>query len=215
MLLFALPALVCYGQDPNMVGLPQYGVILTGTPESPTPTIVDNAHKYLLAYVLRPTHANGGSIATPRLLTRNFRLNLPINGTPGVSSSVSLMANGVLLSGPGAGPVVKAVLESVIFDDGQFVGDSRYFDNMSIQFDAERLLAQHVVTHPPDIWTELSGLLRPSNVLATQGRTLQESLVFVAQVSLAQDLLATKQKKGEDAAYEVAGRSALLPNVWR
>lgn len=214
LLLFTLTALASFGQNANMVGLPEYGVILTGDIESPTPAIVDGSHKYLLAYVLRVTHANGGSIAAPRLLTRNLRLNLPINGTPVLSNSIAATVNGVVVSGPGAGPVVKAILESVIFDDGQFVGpDSRYFDNMSIQIDAERLLAQHVATHPPDIWTELSGLLEPS--LANQGKTTEEHLVFFAQRSLAQDLVQAKNKQGEAAAFEVAARSALLPNVWK
>jgi hypothetical protein len=214
LLLFTLTALAGFGQNANAVGLPEYGVVLTGDIESPTPTIVDGSHKYLLAYVLRVTHANGGSIAAPRLLTRNFRLNLPINGTPVLSNSIAATVNGVVVSGPGAGPVVKAILESVIFDDGHFVGtDSRYFDNMSIQIDAERLLAQRVATQPPDIWTELSGLLEPS--LANQGKTTEEHLVFFAQRSLAQDLVQAKNKQGEAAAFEIAARSALLPNVWK
>lgn len=156
-------------------------------------------------------------MATPKLLTRNFRLNLPINSTTEMPSTVSTKVNGVVVSGPGAGPVVKAILESVIFDDGQFVGtDSRYFDSMSIQIDAERLLAQHVATHPPDIWTELSGLLEPGNFVAFfEGKTTQQRLVFLAQRSLAQDLVQAKNKQGETAAFEIAGRSASLPNVWK
>jgi hypothetical protein len=216
LLLFTLTALAGLGQNANMVGLPEYGVILTGDIESPTPAIVDGSHKYLLAYVLRLTHANGGSLATPRLLTRNFRLNRPIISTPVPSNSIVAMVNGVVVSGPGAGPVVKAILESVVFDDGQFVGtDSRYFDNMSIQIDAERLLAQRVATQPPDIWTELSGLLEPSNFEAIRGKTTEEHLVFLAQRSLAQDLVQAKNKQGEAAAFEIANRSASLPVLWR
>ena len=117
MLLFALPALVCRAQDATLVGLPEYGVILTGTPAAPRPVIVDGRHKSILGYTINRIGAAGFEL----VVTRNFRLNQDWDiGIPGSTPSGN---RAVQNSGPitpgmptapamqGEGVPVKAVLE--------------------------------------------------------------------------------------------------------
>ena len=68
-------------QDAPLVGLPEYGVTLTGTQAEPT--LVNNSDKGLIGYVVRLAYASGGSDYRRNLQTRSLRLNVTALGSVG------------------------------------------------------------------------------------------------------------------------------------
>ena len=58
----------------KLVGLPEYGVTLTGTVKNAT--ILNNSGKTIIVHVLRFDYAGGGGIYMRKLKTRGMRLRL-------------------------------------------------------------------------------------------------------------------------------------------
>lgn len=146
-----------------MVGLPEYGVTLTGTPAEAT--IVNNSGKGLIGYVLRLEYASGTSDYRRNLNTRGLRLNVSALGLRGRPGFLDLPHDGVAI--PPGGMVrleypavvtifsrsqvastqpVKVVLDALIFAVSQFVGPDmgQRFEVLANQLIAEQELAQRV-----------------------------------------------------------------------
>ena len=227
LLLLVLCTGVLLGQnEPALVGLPGYGVTLTGTPEHPE--IVNNSGRTILAYVIWHRDANGGGPVLPTLKTRELRTALvrPASASaptaaPPQSAGVRTTVNGgpiYTLSNGGVtgGNIIQAVLQNVIFDDGQFVGTDRsyYFDILSARIDGERSLAQSV-SGKQILWDELQAQATQwRNERTPQGST-EERLRQHEGMMLAAELLSVRAKYGEAAAPQIADWSAKLPVVWR
>ena len=106
---------------------PEYGVILSGSPENP---IIENrSGKTVIGYVVMP-----GALQLLALSVAPSGLHdgdsLYAKGAIPVNSTVSILSpfqsaprhNRIKVSSVGQGPIVRAILTSVIFGDGQFVG---------------------------------------------------------------------------------------------
>ena len=57
LLLGAFPALRARGQKPALAGLPEHGVLLTGTPDNPV--IENRSGRAVIAYTLKKADQNG------------------------------------------------------------------------------------------------------------------------------------------------------------
>jgi hypothetical protein len=136
---------VMLGQnEAALVGMPELGVMLTGTPDKPE--VVSNSGRGILGYVILPLNASGLGSFMPTLKTEDLRLALvrptsasgPMATPPRRSSFGKGSADGR--------PIVKAILDAVIFDDGQYAGpdSGQYFEILSGRVDGERALAQAV-----------------------------------------------------------------------
>jgi hypothetical protein len=67
LLLGAFPALRARGQKPALAGLPEHGVLLTGTPDNPV--IENRSGRAVIAYTLKKADQNGHGMNPPVLLT--------------------------------------------------------------------------------------------------------------------------------------------------
>lgn len=229
MLLFALSALAGFGQDANLVGLPEYGVELVGTIENPT--IVNNSGKTIIGRVLRCEYGNvRGAGHYINLTTRGIRLNmknmaagLPPGGTQSpLSGDVRprIASNSIP---PQTITITRCILDAIVFADGQFVGpdEGHYFEPMANQVIAEQAVAERVAAGRNDpaqreaVWAEITHLVPPPPFRPQRSRDPQATLVEQARISVARDLLSAKNESGEAAAYDIADREMAIPKLWR
>ena len=127
LLLGAFPAFRAQGQQPALVGLPEHGVLLTGTPENPV--IENRSGRAIIGYKLMKAGQNGHG---PKLTFPGQPAGIPnggavyANGNVPVSLAGQVQALGVfyspLLADPVQSSIVSATLRCVVFGDGQFVG---------------------------------------------------------------------------------------------
>lgn len=193
-----------------LIGMPQYGVILTGSPDTPEPVIIDGKHKSILAYAIDRQDAAGHGPITEVMATMNVRLNIhhklaitsehePI-GTPSRPSD-------------GYGPIVRAALVLVILDTGEIVGPdpAGSGSRFTTRINAERTFAQELLAHPETTWQNVQAFMGNR-----QGpKSFDESLALDAKRDLIRDMVNTKKEHSEAAGLEVARRSAALPMLWR
>jgi hypothetical protein len=105
---------------------PEYGVTLNGSPENP---IIENrSGKTVIGYVVMPGAPQLLALSVPPSGLHDAD-SLYANGAVPVNSTVSILrpfqARGIG-RGIGPGPIVRAILTSVIFADGQFVGPDEH-----------------------------------------------------------------------------------------
>jgi hypothetical protein len=210
-------ALVAWGQDAvqTLVGLPQYGVELTGTVQNPT--IVNNSGKTIIGYVQCMEYASGGCQYRRNLKTRELRLNLK-------NQSIESPAPVIRAYGPNLTPptFARVVLDVVVFADGQFVGPDQghNFEGMANQLLAEQELAGLVsaarndATKREAAWAEVTRLAQPLSQRLPPPNRPPEFFEW-AQALVARDLMFAKNRSGEDAAYDVADREMAIPKLWR
>lgn len=143
-------ALAAWGQQTALVGLPEIGVTLTGTPAEPT--IVNNSGR--TARFLRLDQSADGGIHMQMLNTRGIRLqtgdykegilagatSVPLSTEPGMPSP-PIISHG---ENPDVNPVpvIKATLEAVVSADGQFVGPASEQSEDEFADMADRLIAE-------------------------------------------------------------------------
>jgi hypothetical protein len=181
-------ALVAWGQQTALVGLPEYGVTLTGTAQNPT--ILNNSGKTIIGHVLCLGYAAlGGCQYRRNLKTRELRLNMknlaagippsglesPLSPPSSGPSSKRVMIRGVILD---ERTLVTVVLDAVVFADGQFVGpdSGNGFEEMSSRVIAEQELAALVSAARNDptkreaAWAEVNRIFKTAYRLGTHGQ---------------------------------------------
>jgi hypothetical protein len=213
-LIMLAAVIMCHAQQSaTLMGLPQYGVILTGSPDTPEPVIVDGKHKSILAYAIDQEDANGHGPIREVLATMNVRLN--IHHALAISSEHEPMGKPSRPVTGEDGPVVRAVLVLVIFDDGQIVGPDAAGSaiRFTTRINAERAYAQELLAHPETVWQHALAIMSARRLPAF--KTFDDSLVFHARQDLARDMVNTKNEHGEAAGLEVAHRAASLPVLWK
>jgi hypothetical protein len=173
----AVVAGVMLGQnEPALVGMPELGVTLTGTAEHPE--VVNNSGRGILGYVIVSLEANGHGSLMPILKTHELRMALlkpaPASG-PMATPPRSSFDNG--------GPTVQAILDAVIFDNGEFVGSDpwQYFVILSGQIDGERTLAQDILAGRVS-WEQLDAQRLPSSLLIEKASVRGSGLRRAASV---------------------------------
>jgi hypothetical protein len=112
-------------------GLPEHGVLLTGTLENPV--IENHSGRTVIAYTVVIPEQGGSMSVHQILLTIHMPDGLPDGGLLRIHGNVHLNP-AVPVQGPMQSPAqqvspgrpVSAVLQSVVFDDGQFVGANEH-----------------------------------------------------------------------------------------
>jgi hypothetical protein len=148
-----------------MVGLPQYGVTLSGTPDDPV--IENHSGRVIIGYNIETADANGrlmggiGQILAPSVLPAGFpdgkslyaMGNFPVD--PNLQRGNRLQVRGA----PGSGPAVRATLTCVIFANGHFVGiDERgIFDRLGNELKA---VQEAGILAKTGAWEQLDALSR-------------------------------------------------------
>jgi len=226
LLLGAFPALRVQGQQ--LVGLPEHGVLLTGTPENPV--IENHSGRAVIAYTLKKADQNGHGMNPLTLLAFSMqpagipdggavyaRGNVPVNLAGqvhvfgGTIRSVPLMQE----VSPELGPIVSATLRCVVFADGQFVGvvgveELWVFEHFGRVIKA---IAEVGLLAKAGAWDQLEALdfssglqLRPSS---SGGETYFERRLA------AWFLVRERKQKGDAAAMQLAEIYASPPTLWK
>lgn len=193
----------------TFVGLPQYGVTLTGDPGKPT--IVNTSGKVILAWVLWQQDATGFGPSGITIETQNLRNGITRTGPTAVAPT-----GGVLRpDGTLQGAFVKATLQAVVFGDGEYVGEDSLnsFQIVSAGIAAERTFAQLVLSKKIS-WAEIEALAEDRSPTKT-ARGPAEAAGLRARANLAGDLVHARQQAGDEIALGAAEWSSKLPVIWR
>ena len=109
------------GELPALQGLPEYGVLLTGTPQNPV--IENHSGRTVIAYVLIAAGQDGGGPVYQILLATTMQPagipdggSLYAIGSRPVNPTVQMKSPAQMVS-PFHGPIVSATLRCVIFAD--------------------------------------------------------------------------------------------------
>jgi hypothetical protein len=127
-------------------GLPEHGVLLTGGPNAPV--ISNNTSRRIIGWTIRYINSPGPSVDATGLALLSIR-NHP--GEPDVIPAYSERAipqNQRQVTGPrGPSTTLQAILDAVIFDDGEVVGPdtSHTFEKVTARIQAEQDMHQRVL----------------------------------------------------------------------
>ena len=189
----------------TLIGLPQYGVELTGSIENPV--IVNNSGKAICEVTVMLYDAAGKPNGTN---TESYCFD-SLDGVvhPGDSAEVhgAVAKSGdpieVHIDNPKNKPVpitVKAVLDSIIFADGSFVGpdNAKWFTDAAISYAISSATASLS-------WPVLESLVK------VQPRNWEESVKY----RVAANLIGTRDSESFDAARKVAEGLMALPKLRR
>lgn len=146
----------------TLVGLPEYGVTLTGTVQEPV--IQNNSGKTIIGHVIRKDYAGGGALTSVNFSDRGAG-EIP----PGQFSTKRAMSGVVTAVNGGVQrtqPFVAATLDAVVFADGEVVGPdtAHNFEQLSRRLAAEQEVAALVSAARNDptkqtaAWAELDRL---------------------------------------------------------
>jgi hypothetical protein len=197
------------GSKETLVGLPQYGVTLTGTPSKPE--IVNNSGKTILAWVLWQQDATGSGPSGITMETQNLRNGITRTGSTAAGPTPAVKRP----DGTDQGPFVKATLQAVVFGDGEYVGEDSLnsFQIVSAGIDRERTFAQSVLSKKIS-WAEIEALAEDRNPTKA-ARGPAEAAGLRARANLAGDLVHARQQAGDEIALRAAEWSSKLPVIWR
>jgi hypothetical protein len=228
----ALPAAVAFllgaaltvraqGQQPAIVGMPEYGVTLSGSPEDPV--IENHSGKVIIGYNIETADANGrlvggiGQIIAPSVLPAGLPDgkslyavgNFPVD--PNLQRGYPVQTHFV----SGRGPAVRATLTSVIFADGHFVGaDERgIFERLGKELKAVKgagILAKTGALDQLDAVTQAFRQMPPQAPPPGEDRN-----VYTFRGLAASRLVETWRRKGDAAAQQLAEIYSSLPTLWK
>jgi hypothetical protein len=204
------------GEQRALQGLPESGVVLTGSPQNP---IVENhSGKTVIGFVVKQADQNGRGPVYRQLLTLSVQpAGIPDGGAVYVQGAVPVnstvgMSLPAQATAVGQGPIVTAILQSVVFADGQFVGTDEYrtfeeFVERTKAITAVGLLAtkqgwDHVETLAPQ-------------GLPKQPPRGEDHIVYLFRQLAASCLAETRKFKGDAAAMQLAEIYSSLPNLWK
>lgn len=193
----------------TMIGLPKYGVGLTGN--NVAPVIQNHSGQAILGFSIKFEEARQvpGRIAGPNgdiLLLVN---PIPDGGEYRTFGAGPKAANSSQASGPMAGtqsPVVRVILDGVLFADGTFVGPDKeaLSDRMGLKMKIASQMGSQIV----------NGLMSWDQVRATaQVQPTSHTTQEFATTDTAQRLIQAYDQFGENAALNLAARFAALPTT--
>ena len=126
LLLGALPALPAQEPQPTMVGMPEYNIGLSGTPEDPV--IENHSGRVIIGYNIDTADAIGrvmggvGQILAPSVLPAGLPDGKSLYAMGNFPVDPNLQRGGRAINRGALGRVVRATLTCVIFSDGHFAG---------------------------------------------------------------------------------------------
>jgi hypothetical protein len=203
----------------HLEGLPQYGVTLSGTPENPV--IENRSGKTVIAYVVVIPEQGGSMSVHQILLTIHMPDGLPDGGLLRVHGNVHLNP-AVPVQGPMESPAqqvspgrpVSAVLQSVVFDDGQFVGAN---EHGAFELFAKRIgvIREVGLLAKAGAWDHVETLAKALTKLSPRPPGGEDLTLYFERLSAAARLVQERGEKGDAAAARLAEIYSLLPTLWK
>jgi hypothetical protein len=203
----------------SMVGLPDYGLSLSGTPAQPT--LKNTGNRKVIVYALRFEALQPDGQAVPHTAIRSALLAIR-NGN--ANEDVSVPAHGERTFAPRPneipGIASNVSLDGAIFEDGQFVGPNlgASYEWVVAGLNAQRdlynsVLANHESGKDPDaVWAPVQALAA-NEPLGSQSRAQWN--YAKRQKLFAQELINVRELHGDEAAYDLARKVEKLPKIWR
>jgi tetratricopeptide (TPR) repeat protein len=207
------------GQVSSLVGLPQYGVTLSGSPENPV--IENHSGRVIIGYDMKLADANDRGMAVNQIMAPSV---MPA-GIPDGGSAYAMGAAPVNLTVPmpaapqvrinEQGPIAGAVLRSLIFSDGQFVGadEQAAFDQFAKKLKA---VTEVGILAKTQAWGQVEALAQAFRLTppppAANG---EDPRLFIFRRLAASRLVETRRLKGEAAAGQLAEIYSSLPTLWK
>lgn len=198
----------------TLVGLPQYGVILSGT--AAVPVLENHAAKAIIAQMIRVYYANErvpinfGNLKD-RETWRGLVANIPAGATAKPfqvfeDHPPAVRLNGVTPENPSA-----AQLDSVLFADGEFVGPDvvNYFPKVSARIAAVRALATLALQAQANPQAQAAFWAELERMATTHGDA------DIYKRAIAMDIRSSHLRGQDDEAFARAKRSLALPIPWR
>jgi hypothetical protein len=197
------------GSSP-LEGLPQYGVTLSGSPENPV--IENHSRRTVIGYVVETVDANGRGVTYPQLIAESVEpAGLPDGGAVYARSAVPVnstarMQNPAQVRSVGQGPIVRAILSSVVFADGQFVGidGPGGFEEFAKKIKA---ITEAGKLAKIAAWDQVEALAPPPGQPPGGEDTFRQAV--------ARRLVETRRLKGDAAAAQLAEIYSSLPTLWK
>jgi hypothetical protein len=204
----------------NLVGLPAYGITLSGDPSAPT--LVNSSQRKILGYTVQFEDSEGRRTIKISLSFLGMGNDRPVGIPPGAQDVSSAPDVRRPPSGTGTpnGGVVKATLDAVLFDDGEIVGADSHdtFGRATSVISAARDLYSKVLaartgtpTQKESTWSEVSRIAQgqPTDPV------IRDAVYQKFQRQFAEELQRVRSIGGDDAAYNLAARSGSYPTIWR
>ena len=205
-------------------GLPQFGVLVGGTVNSPV--IINNSSHRILAYTLSFDKGNGASYRSLYSMLGQLRRQ-PLSSTgiaPGANFPHPVGQAVQVQDAGGKSPVAGATavsLDSVLFDDGTLVGPDHAgsFDKLLARVQAEKDV--HAILTSTNgtasSWATLEGFASSQPVIAVPpGHSRNyERQYLLSFKTYAAELLRVRQRQGDAAALQLAHSSDVYPAIIR
>jgi hypothetical protein len=212
---FALPA------NTQIRGLPQFGVKLVGS-DPRQPAIENGSQRRVIIYVLRWAVQRGAHVRHEAEVTSSLLARRNI----GTAESVSIPPGGTRTHrysspAPLGGEVVGVSLDSVVFEDGEFVGpdESGSYENLVARIDAERDVHRLVSDRAPSVsldqvFARVVALAEGTSAVPS-GAPVSRRLYATWQKNSAKELVDVRRRDGDGAVIGLVTRSADYPRLWR
>jgi hypothetical protein len=206
----------------HLAGLPEHGVLLTGTPENPV--IENRSGRAVIAYRLKKAGQSGHGPAPFTLLAFSGQpAGIPDGGAVFVHGNVPINLAGQVqvlspfhstsLLGPIESPViVSATLHSVIFGDGQFVGldEEWVFEHFGRVI---KVMAEVGLLAKAGAWDQIKVLDFSAGPRAPASG--EDPRTYFERRIAALFLVQERKHKGDAAAAQLAEIYSSLPAPWR
>jgi hypothetical protein len=206
----------------QLVGLPEYGVLLSGTPDNPV--VLNQSPHRILAFALR--QGRGMFFSNQAGLSQLTRGNAGPEG-PGIppgGTSLSLphVAAPQVMTAGGRADIghTEATLDSVLFDDGLLVGPDlgHMYERIAAEiFVDSLLLSAKTESDFATAWDQIkqiaeTPLVPPTSApgTTTTGRPFVDSN---SRRQFARQLLSVRDRLGEKAAVAQAASSLAYPKI--
>jgi len=208
-----------FGQAPSLVGLPQYGVTLSGSPENPV--IENHSGRVIIGYDIKLADANDRGIAVNQIMAPSVMpAGIPNGGSVYAMGAAPINPNVPMPAAPqvrgsGQGPIIGAVLRSLIFSDGQFVGvdEQGAFEQFAKKLKA---VTEVGLLAKGRAWDQVETLAQAfRQTPPPQPANGEDPRLYGFRGLAASRLVETRRLKGEAAAGQLAELYSSLPTLWK
>ena len=186
-----------------MVGMPQYGVTLSGTPDDPV--LENHSGKVIIGYGMA---GGGGQILAHSALPAGLANGRSMYTEGSYPTDANPQRNRV--KNVGAPALTSAALTCLIFADGHFVGADEHgvFEDFSKELKAVREVGNLAKA---GAWDQLDALAQAFSQAGPNPPPGGDRVAYAYRLLAAQRLVETRRLKGDAAAAQLAQIYSSLP----
>jgi len=194
----------------HLGGLPEHGVLLTGSLENPV--IENRSGKTVIAYVFKTADQNGYGQFSAQLLATSMQ-------PAGIPDGGGIYVRGNRVKPSGEGPIVRAALLNVIFADGQIVGLVDEGPATALLFESFgkriKVITEVGLLGKAGAWDQVEALAKDLTKLSLRSPSGENSILYFERRVAAARLAQERREKGDAAAAHLAELYSSLPTLWR